>query len=129
MRRLLAPVPIAVICVTLALLALLAYGLAPTDPDRDVEAALQSGQTEQAADFRLPTLDGEGTATLADYRGQVVVLNFWASWCEPCRAEAPLLEKWQRQIGGRGGVVLGIDALDVTGDAQDFIREYKLTYP
>ena len=58
-----------------------------------------------------------------------MVLNFWASWCEPCRDESPLLERWHRRMQGRGGTVLGVDMLDVTGDAQDFIAEYKLTYP
>ena len=129
MRRVLAPVPIAVICSVLALFALLAYGLVQTEPDRDLEAALESGERDTAAAFELPTLDGEGTQSLAGYRGQVVVLNFWASWCEPCRAESPLLEEWQRKMTGSGGVVLGVDALDVTGDAQDFIEEFELTYP
>jgi len=129
MRRVLAPVPLAAICVVLALLALLAYGLAQTEPDRGVEDALESGDPQQASDFTLPTLDGGAEQTLSDYRGQVVVLNFWASWCPPCRDESPLLEDWQRRIAGRGGVVLGIDVQDLTGDAQDFIDEFKLSYP
>jgi cytochrome c biogenesis protein CcmG/thiol:disulfide interchange protein DsbE len=57
------------------------------------------------------------------------VLNFWASWCKPCKDESPLLERWHRRISKQDGTVLGVDMLDVTGDAQDFIDEYKLTYP
>ena len=59
----------------------------------------------------------------------MVVLNFWASWCEPCKAESPLLERWHRRMSARNGTVLGVDMLDVTEDAQDFIDEYGLTYP
>ena len=129
MRRVLSPVPIAVICVLLALFALLAYGLASNEPDRGVEEALGRGETEAAPDLELPKLGGGGDSSLADYRGKVVVLNFWASWCEPCKAESPLLERWHQRISARNGTVLGVDMLDITEDAQDFIDEYDLTYP
>jgi cytochrome c biogenesis protein CcmG, thiol:disulfide interchange protein DsbE len=122
MRRLLAPVPIAVIVAVLALVALLAYGLASNEPDREV-------QGRQAPELELPRLSGSGVGSLEDYRGQVVVLNFWASWCEPCREESPLLQRWHERMKPRRGTVLGVDVLDVTGDARDFIREYDLTYP
>ncbi|HYO46380.1 MAG TPA: TlpA disulfide reductase family protein [Gemmatimonadota bacterium] len=125
----LTPVPIAVICALLALVALLAYGLAQNEPDRGAEEALGRGEPEAAPALELPKLGGGGNGSLADYRGQVVVLNFWASWCVPCRTESPLLERWHRRMADRGGTVLGIDMLDVTEDAQDFIREYHLTYP
>ena len=128
MRRVLSPVPIAVICVLVALVALLGYGLAQNEPDRGVDRALARGEREPAPALELPKLGGAGTASLADYRGQIVVLNFWASWCKPCKDESPLLERWQRRIGGRGGAVLGVDVLDVTGDAQDFIAKYGLSY-
>jgi len=129
MRRVLSPVPIAVICVLLGLFALLAYGLASNEPDRSVDEALGRGETEAAPALELPKLGGGGNGSLADYRGKVVVLNFWASWCEPCKAESPLLERWHRRISSRGGTVLGVDMLDITGDAQDFIAEYDLSYP
>jgi cytochrome c biogenesis protein CcmG, thiol:disulfide interchange protein DsbE len=129
MRRVLSPVPIAVICVLLGLFALLAYGLASNEPDRGVEQALSRGETEAAPDLTLPKLGGGGEASLADYRGQVVVLNFWASWCKPCKAESPLLERWHQRISRRNGTVLGVDMLDITEDAQDFIDEYDLSYP
>ena len=129
MRRLLAPVPIAVIAVVVALLALLAYGLASNEPDRQLEQSLAGGDREPAPEIELPNLDGEGSGSLADYRGQVVVLNFWASWCDPCRDESPLLQRWHERIAKRGATVLGVDALDEIGHARAFIDEYGLTYP
>jgi cytochrome c biogenesis protein CcmG, thiol:disulfide interchange protein DsbE len=129
MRRVLSPVPIAVICVLGALVALLAYGLAQNEPDRGVDEALARGERKDAPALELPRLGGGGRAALADYRGQVVVLNFWASWCKPCRDESPLLQRWHRRIKALGGTVLGVDILDVTGQAQEFIEEYGLTYP
>jgi cytochrome c biogenesis protein CcmG/thiol:disulfide interchange protein DsbE len=129
MRRVLSPVPIAVICVLVALFALLAYGLAQNEPDLSAEESLRSGNREQAPALELPKLGGGGSGSLADYRGRIVVLNFWASWCEPCRTESPLLERWHDRIKGTGATVLGVDGHDVTADADDFIRKYKLSYP
>jgi cytochrome c biogenesis protein CcmG, thiol:disulfide interchange protein DsbE len=129
MRRLLAPVPLAVIGVVVALVALLAYGLASNEPDRAVEDALAQGEREPAPELELPRLSGSGVESLDDYRGQVVVLNFWASWCEPCRDESPLLQRWHERMEGRGGTVLGVDAFDEVGRARAFVEEYGLTYP
>jgi cytochrome c biogenesis protein CcmG/thiol:disulfide interchange protein DsbE len=128
-KRLLSPVPIAVLVVVAALLALLAYGVAQNEPDRSIEEAVAAGESEPAPDFRLPLLKGGGERSLRDFRGRVVVLNYWASWCEPCRAESPLLERFHQRIAGSGGTVLGVDVLDVDSDAREFIREYGLTYP
>ncbi len=129
MERLLAPIPIAVLCAVVALVALLGYGLASNEPDRKVDRALAAGQREPAPEVELPTLAGGKTGTLDDYKGQVVVLNFWASWCDPCRAESPLLERWHQRIRGDEATVLGVDVQDVSGDADDFIDEYGLTFP
>jgi cytochrome c biogenesis protein CcmG, thiol:disulfide interchange protein DsbE len=122
MRRLLAPIPVAVIGTVLALLALLAYGLASNEPEGEIAG-------EPAPELVLPRLSGNGTGSLEDYRGRVVVLNFWASWCEPCREESPLLQRWHERLEKRGATVLGVDALDEIGHARAFIDEYGLTYP
>jgi len=129
MRRLLAPIPIAVLCVVVALVALLAYGLASNEPDRGVEEALVAGGREPAPAVELPRLSGGGSGSLEDYRGQVVVLNFWASWCEPCRDESPLLQRWHERLDKRGATVLGVDVQDVSDDANAFVDKYGLTYP
>jgi cytochrome c biogenesis protein CcmG/thiol:disulfide interchange protein DsbE len=129
MRRLLAPVPVAVIGVVVALVALLAYGLASNEPDRGIEEALRQGEREEAPPLELPRLSGAGSESLDDYRGQVVVLNFWASWCEPCREESPLLQRWHERLEKRDATVLGVDAFDEIGSARAFVDRYGLTYP
>jgi cytochrome c biogenesis protein CcmG, thiol:disulfide interchange protein DsbE len=129
MGRLFAPVPIAVLGVVVALIALLAYGLASNEPDRGLEESLAQGEREPAPELELPRLTGEGVGSLDDYRGQVVVLNFWASWCEPCREESPLLQRWHERMQERGATVLGVDAYDEIGHARAFVDAYGLTYP
>ena len=95
-----------------------------------MDDALARGETVKAPSFTLERLSGGGKQSLADYRGKVVVLNAWASWCGPCRAESPLMERWHKRISRDGrGTVLGINSLDATGDARGFVREYGLTYP
>ena len=88
-----------------------------------------SGRTGPAPAFSLPRLRGGGKVSLASLRGKGVVLNFWASWCDPCKAEAPLLEKAWRRYQSQGLVVVGIDANDVSSDARSFAEKHGLTYP
>jgi cytochrome c biogenesis protein CcmG/thiol:disulfide interchange protein DsbE len=84
---------------------------------------------EAAPQDPLPRLEGDGTESLADYRGRWVLVNFWASWCIPCREEAPALERFQREHGGPKFTVLGIDSRDLSSDGRGFVREYGLSYP
>lgn len=86
------------------------------------------GIGKPAPDFELRRLDGPGTLQLASLRGKVVVLNFWASWCFPCKQEAPALAAAAKRWPGRV-VVLGVDVNDPTSDARKFARKFKLTYP
>jgi cytochrome c biogenesis protein CcmG/thiol:disulfide interchange protein DsbE len=128
MRR--ALVPAVIVVAIAALIALLAYGVAKQGDDSSIDASLAKGRHPAAPTNRaLPLLRGRGTRRLADYRGRVVVLNVWASWCEPCKTETPLLERLQRQISARGGTVVGVTYKDLTGDAEAFVRRYGLTYP
>ncbi len=82
-----------------------------------------------APDFNLPRLDGAGELRLASFRGKTVVLNFWASWCIPCKDEAPRLQAAARCWSGKGVVVIGVDSQDFKGDARRFARRYGITYP
>jgi len=84
---------------------------------------------DPAPDAPLPRLEGDGTESLADYRGRWVLVNFWASWCIPCREEAPALERFQQQHGGPQFTVVGIDTRDLSDDGREFVRQYGLSYP
>lgn len=82
-----------------------------------------------APDFSL-TLFGTGeTLRLSDMRGKVVVLNFWASWCPPCRDEAPTFERVWKEYKDRGVVFVGVDIWDTDEDAAKFLQEFGITYP
>jgi cytochrome c biogenesis protein CcmG, thiol:disulfide interchange protein DsbE len=123
------PVAVAVGIVVVALIALLTYGVTSSGPSRSLDEKLAKGEKPPAPAMTLARLQGTGQRSLADYKGKIVLLNVWASWCGPCKSESPLLERWYRQMQPHGGVVLGIDTLDVKGDAVGFINRYKLTYP
>lgn len=103
----------------LGLLSLLAWGLVKAR-----KGPLASGM---APDFTLTSFDGR-TITLSELRGQVVVINFWASWCPPCREEAPYLEQTWRKYQDRGVVFLGVDYVDTEKEALAYIDEFDITY-
>jgi cytochrome c biogenesis protein CcmG, thiol:disulfide interchange protein DsbE len=90
---------------------------------------LQRGETPPAPAFTLDRLDRPGKLSLAAYRGRPIVLNFWASWCVPCKEEAPLLEAVWKRHRDEGLVVLGVDINDLRSDARRFARENRMTYP
>lgn len=115
---------IAVVVLVIGLLALVALQMQRNGP----LAAGPVGQGEPAPDFSLTTFDGQ-TLALADLRGQVVVVNFWASWCAPCKDEAPQLENTWRHYQGQNVMFIGIDYADTETDARAFMRRYDITYP
>lgn len=132
MKRSIGPVITAILAV--ALVGLLAFGLSKQGTSRALDAALAAGREPAAPNTgeRLPVLDGVAarSASLAHWRGEVVVVNFWASWCDTCNAEAPLLERAQRMlVSARAGTVIGITYKDITSNAVAKIREFHLSYP
>jgi cytochrome c biogenesis protein CcmG/thiol:disulfide interchange protein DsbE len=83
----------------------------------------------RAPTFALASLSGGSTVSLASLRGKTVVLNFFASWCDPCKREAPVLEQLWRDDRSHNLVVLGVDANDSRSDAERFVRAHGVTYP
>ena len=116
------PRVIIAVVAAVAIVALLTYGLLSKGNSR-----LQVGEAAPAPN--LPKLEEKGQGSLREYRGKWVLVNFWASWCEPCRDEAPTLEKFQGEYGGKNFTVVGIDTQDLSDDGSKFAREYGLTYP
>ena len=112
-----------------ALVGLLAYGLVSKGTDTTLDQAMVRGERPMAPVSTLQWLTQDGEGSLADYKGKVVVLNMWASWCEPCREELPLLQTTHEQIASKGGLVLGIDTQDASDAAKQFLAESKATFP
>lgn len=108
--------------VVCAVIGLLGFGLLSKG-----EAKIAVG--DPAPDRALPVLGGSGLGSIADYRGHWVLVNLWASWCVPCRQEAPDLDRFARQYRGQDVRVLGINVQDNSDDALAFLRDYEVAYP
>jgi cytochrome c biogenesis protein CcmG/thiol:disulfide interchange protein DsbE len=119
----------AVILAAALLVGLLAYGVASRSADTSIDDAVAAGERVDAPTAELPVLGEGAEGSLADYKGKVVVLNFWASWCKPCTEELPLLERTHRSIATRNGTVLGANYQDVSDSALQFVRRFKLSFP
>jgi cytochrome c biogenesis protein CcmG/thiol:disulfide interchange protein DsbE len=129
MRRFI--LPSLVVAAAVALLALLTYGVSNQGDNTSIDAKVAKGAFPAAPSSRvaLPVLGTNRTETLADFRGKVVVLNVFASWCQPCRAEAPILADEQRQIAGKNATILGVTYLDNSSDSEQFVKQEHVTYP
>ncbi|MCL6440384.1 MAG: TlpA family protein disulfide reductase [Thermoleophilum sp.] len=127
-----------------AFIALLVYGLLSRPGGGTIDSRLARGETPTAPRFALPLLVtgdrqalaprlqralADGRLGLGELRGTPVVLNFWASWCPPCRSEAPTLERVWRRERRSGVLFLGLNMQDVRDDARAFVRDFGLTYP
>lgn len=123
------PLAIAAVVVVGLLLALLAYGVFVEKGGNKYDNALANGERLPATIREVPLLNDDGTESLTDYRGKVVLLNFWASWCEPCKQESPAIERAYDKYKDDGLVVIGADVDDLSSDANKFIIENRLTYP
>jgi cytochrome c biogenesis protein CcmG/thiol:disulfide interchange protein DsbE len=111
-----------VLVAVLAAVGLLVYGLASKGNSR-----IAIG--EPAPQTALQKLGGAGEESLANYRGRWVMVNFWASWCAPCRQEATTLNELQKERGGPEFTVLGVDTRDLSPDAEAFLKRYGIHYP
>lgn len=129
MERKRSPFAIPVFIAVAALLALLTYGVVVKQGGNEYDNAVASGERLPATVREVRVLNSDKTVSLEDYRGKVVLLNFWASWCEPCKDESPAIERAYKKYKDQGFVVLGADVDDLSSDANEFIKENNLTYP
>jgi cytochrome c biogenesis protein CcmG/thiol:disulfide interchange protein DsbE len=125
-----------------AFVGLLTYGVVTKSPDTTIDDALSTSQPVAAPAIDLPVLQppsrpaarrlesalADGRVTLRELRGSPVVLNFWASWCVPCREEVPVLERAWRRQGPDGALIVGLNQQDITDDALGFTRQLGVSY-
>ncbi len=124
MRRTYVPL---VVIASLALVALLVYGVAGGSESSFYDE-VKAGERPAVPDRALPLLEG-GEGSISDWRGKPIIVNFWASWCDPCKAEAPLLERAHARLKAKGGTVLGVTVSDASDDSKAFMRKYGITFP
>lgn len=129
MRRFVIPGVIAVAAV--AVLALLTFGVSSHGDTASIDALVASHKYPAAphAHEALPVLGSNATKSLADFRGKVVVVNVFASWCTPCASEAPLLSAEQRSLVKNGATLLGVAYEDNPISSEQFAQRYHITYP
>jgi cytochrome c biogenesis protein CcmG/thiol:disulfide interchange protein DsbE len=110
-----------------ALLALLVWKVVQED-ETTVAESFEKGHMTKPADFHLERLNGDGSLKLSTLRGKVVVINFWAAWCVPCKSEAPRFQAAYERYRDRVAFV-GVDTTDFSGEAKSFLARYGVSYP
>lgn len=117
----LSPTSLVFIAAAVLMLSVVAWGI--------YDNAQSQPENGPAPAFALPMLEEEGVFSLASQQGDVVVINFWGSWCGPCRREAPMLQEAYEHFAPQGVVFVGIAVKDIESDALDYIDEFNITYP
>lgn len=88
----------------------------------------KTAERQDAKSFSLPSLNQKGDVALSDFKGKPVMLNFWASWCTPCRREMPFFENTWKDYRDKGVIFIGIDVMDDKSMAEKFIEAFDITY-
>jgi cytochrome c biogenesis protein CcmG, thiol:disulfide interchange protein DsbE len=117
---------VAAVAVVAGLLGLLIWKV--LQDESAVTTELSRGGTPVAPAFTLERLDGEGDLAIESLRGKAIVLNFWASWCGPCRDEMPLLQEGSERWKDKNVVFVGVDVKDFRRDARAFLDRFGVTY-
>lgn len=125
-------VPGIITAVVVAVLVVLALGIASQSTNNSIDAQVAAHHYPVApgAGMALPVLGkSNSTESLSDFRGRVVLVNMFASWCQPCQAEAPVLRHAQQMLAAHGGTVVGVTYQDDPSNDLAFMRKHHVTYP
>jgi cytochrome c biogenesis protein CcmG/thiol:disulfide interchange protein DsbE len=114
-----------------AVIALLVFGVSNHTDTKSIDARVAAHTFPLAPKYttKLPLLDSSRTADLASFKGKVVLMNVYASWCEPCQSEAPIMAKEQNVLARHGGTLVGVTYLDNASATTQFDHRYGLHYP
>jgi peroxiredoxin len=123
--------PIVIVAVAIVISMLLVFGVAKARRSPHLSSDASNGLKHQMApDFALASLDGKTTIRLSDYRGKAVLLNFWATWCVPCKIEMPWFVELQNEYGSQGLQVVGVAMDDASPEEiAKFAKEMGVNYP
>lgn len=106
----------------------LAAAVSPVVASADSAAASIGGSAAPAPDFTLPAVGGK-SLSLSQYKGQVVMINFWATWCGPCRQEMPLLDAMYKKYKGMGFTLIGVNVEPDSKAAEKFLQTLPVSFP